>query len=410
MPTTATTQSLGARAKSALPQSLGQFVKAINWPLLATTAALVVCGLTVVYSAVHGRDNFSFNHQVLGVALGLACMLGLWLLDYRVLASLTVPLYIVIVLLILSPLVPGLGVVVNNARNWIKIFGQQIQPAEFAKILTIMGMASMVARYRGKLQSGREYLKCFALMMLPVVCVIMQPDLGTGLVFLAIGFAILFCGGANRWYLAITVICGIAAIICILLLDPILDARLGHDVLLKEYQINRLLVFLNEDLDPTGLGYNLRQAKIAIGSGGWSGAGFMQGTQSSLGFLPEAPTDFIFCVLAEEFGFMGSLSLLVLYALLVLISLQVAFRADAFGALLISGCLGLWVFQILENIGMTCGLMPITGIPLPFMSYGSSFMVVNFCAIGLVLSVHLRTVLDSKPKTGLETGTLRKGL
>ncbi|MDR0459793.1 MAG: rod shape-determining protein RodA, partial [Coriobacteriales bacterium] len=301
-----------------------------------------------------------------------------------------------------SPLIPGLGVEVNGARNWINIFGQQIQPGEFAKLLIIIAMAALVARYRGKLQSGKDYLFCLGVMLLPVFCVVLQPDLGTGLVFLAIGLTMLFVGGANRWWLALTVICGALAIVGILAADPLLDNLVGHDVLIKEYQINRLLVFMNEDLDPAGLGYNLRQAKIAIGSAGFRGAGFMQGTQSSLGFLPEAPTDFIFCVLAEEFGFLGSLALISLYTLLVLISLRTALKADAFGALLIGGGLGMWVFQILENIGMTCGMMPITGIPLPFMSYGSSFMMINFCMVGLIMSVSMRTAWQAMQKPAID--------
>jgi rod shape determining protein RodA len=171
-------------------------------------------------------------------------------------------------------------------------------------------------------------------------------------------------------------------------LDGVLDTAFESDVLIKDYQKNRLLVFLDPSLDPDGAGYNLKQAQIAIGSGGLTGKGLGGATQSALGFLPEAPTDFIFCVLAEEFGFLGSLLLIVLYAALVFVVLRVAFKSyDLYGTLIITGVLGMWIFQIFENIGMTCGLMPITGIPLPFVSYGSSFMLVNFIALGLALSV-----------------------
>jgi rod shape determining protein RodA len=198
----------------------------------------------------------------------------------------------------------------------------------------------------------------------------------------------LFAGGANRRWLLITVVVILAAIIVAFLVDPLLDQMMGHDVFLKEYQKNRLLVFLDEDIDPAGISYNLKQAKIAIGSGGLLGKGLGNATQSGLGFLPEAPTDFIFCVLAEEFGFLGSLGLVILYGLLFLVVFRIAMRSvDPFGALVVMGIVGMWAFQILENIGMTCGLMPITGIPLPFISYGSSFMVVNFIALGLILSV-----------------------
>jgi len=162
----------------------------------------------------------------------------------------------------------------------------------------------------------------------------------------------------------------------------------GHDVLLKDYQKSRLLVFLDNNYDPTGDGYNLKQAKIAIGSGGFLGKGYMNATQSALGYLPESPTDFIFCVLAEEFGFVGSLALIALYALLVYLCYRIAYGAkDLFGTLIVMCITGMWLFQVLENIGMCCGLMPITGIPLPFMSYGTSFMVVNFTLLGLIGSV-----------------------
>jgi rod shape determining protein RodA len=174
----------------------------------------------------------------------------------------------------------------------------------------------------------------------------------------------------------------------VIYLDPILDEAFGRDMLLKDYQMNRLLVFLDETLDPTGAGYNLAQAKIAIGSGGLFGKGLYQATQSTFGFLPEAVTDFIFCVVAEELGFVGCAALLTLYVALIACSFWVAARADDhFGTLIVMGCVGMWVFQILENVGMTCGLMPITGIPLPFVSYGSSFMLTNFMALGLILSV-----------------------
>jgi len=379
-----------------------KILAALNLPLVAVLTALTVLGLLIVASAITGRNDYSMSRQILGVVLGGLALLAFWIVDYRLWSRLTLPLYIVCLLLILTPLIPGLGVEVNGAKNWIMIFGQQIQPGEFAKVLVIILMAALVSRYRGKLQSGKEYLKCLGLLALPVICVALQPDLGTGLVYLAIGLVVLFAGGANRWWLALTVILGATLIVGVLALDPVLDQYFGHDVLIKTYQYNRLMVFLNQDLDPSGLGFNLQQAKIAIGSGGWLGAGYMQGAQAGLGFLPEAPTDFIFCVLAEDFGFVGSLGLIGLYALLIFLSIRIALKAEAFGALLIAGGVGMWIFQILVNIGMTCGLMPITGIPLPFMSYGSSFMIVNFSVVGLICSISTRTAWESQAQAGLE--------
>ncbi|MDR0350461.1 MAG: rod shape-determining protein RodA [Coriobacteriales bacterium] len=377
------------RAVIAPPRSLfSRVIAAVNIPLLIVLIALSAYGLLIVRSATFDSVDFSFNRQLMGVGVGVVLMLVLWRLDYHRLSVLIVPLLVLDFILILSPLLPFIGVTVNGARSWISIFGQQIQPGEPAKIITIVAMAALVAKHRGRLDSGREYLKCLVILVALLLSIMLQPDLGTGLVLFAIGLTIFFTGGVNWKWLAITIFAVALMIALVVYLDPILDAAFGADVLLKDYQMNRLLVFANEDLDPTGAGYNLAQAKIAIGSGGLFGKGLYQSTQSAFGFVPEAVTDFIFCVLAEELGFVGCALLLFLYVALIAISFWVAMRADDhLGTLIVMGCVGMWIFQILENIGMTCGLMPITGIPLPFVSYGSSFMLTNFMALGLILSV-----------------------
>ncbi|MDR2672800.1 MAG: rod shape-determining protein RodA [Coriobacteriales bacterium] len=360
----------------------------LNLPLLLVAAVLVGLGLLAVWSATKSTTAYSFNRQLIGVGVGVVVAVALWRFDYRKLSNLVFPLLAVCVILILSPLLPVIGVMVNGARSWVSLFGQQIQPGELAKIVYILYMAALLARYRGRVDSGLEYLKCFALMMLPVFAIMLQPDMGTGMVLFVIGMAVLFSAGANRRWLLITVGVMLALVVLALLLDGALDSLVGSDVFIRDYQKNRLLVFVDASLDPGGAGYNLQQAQIAIGSGGLFGKGLGNATQSSLGFLPAAPTDFIFCVFAEEFGLFGSLALIALYALLMFLVLRVAFYAfDLYGTLIITGILGMWIFQVLENIGMTCGLMPITGIPLPFFSYGSSFMLVNFVALGLVLSI-----------------------
>jgi len=384
------TPRIETQAQSTLSprRGLKRIVAVANIPLLAIVIALVSLGLLVVWSATIGSEKYSFSHQLLGVLVGVICMLALWRLDYRRFALLTVPLLIFDVLLVLLPHFPVIGVTVNGASSWVLLFGIQFQPGELAKIVTILLLAALVSKYRGRLDSGSEYLKVVGMLVVLILCIMSQPDMGTGLVFVAIGAAILYAGGANRRWLLITVVVILAGIITAFLVDPLLDQVVGHDVFLKEYQKNRLLVFLNEDLDPTGVSYNLKQAKIAIGSGGLIGKGLSNATQSGLGFLPEAPTDFIFCVLAEEFGFLGSIGLLALYGLLFYAIFRIALRTvDPFGSLVIMGIAGMWAFQILQNIGMTCGLMPITGIPLPFISYGSSFMLANFLALGLILSI-----------------------
>jgi rod shape determining protein RodA len=360
----------------------------VNIPFLIVLTLLVAYGLVVVFSAVSADDDYSFTRQLAGVAVGAVIMVVIWSFDYRRLSDYTTVFLIVNIVLILSPHLPVIGVTTMGATSWIDI-GVQIQPGEFAKITVILLDASIMARYGGKLDDVREYLKAVALMLVPFVCIMTQPDLGTGLVYLFIGAVALVVGGARPKYLIITLIIGIALIAAVFLIDEIVKGSTGEYKLLKQYQRDRLLVFLNQDsTDLSDEGYNLKQAMVAIGSGGLFGQGYMQGSQHALGILPEAPTDFIFCVLAEELGFIGVMTLLALYIALVIIGFRIAnASSDMFGLLIVMCIIGMWLFQILENIGMTCGLMPITGIPLPFMSYGSSFMVVNFALLGLMGSV-----------------------
>lgn len=371
------------RAQGRFPWSV------LNVPLLVVVALLTAYGLVVVYSAVSGDEDYNFNRQLLGVAIGLIVMAAVWAFDYRRLSEFTTLLLVVTVVLILSPHLPVIGVTKMGATSWIRL-GMEIQPGEFAKITVILLDASVLARYGGKLDDLREYCKAVLFILAPFVCIMTQPDLGTGLVYLFIGAVALVVGGARPKYLLVTLAIGVGLIALVFVVDEMLLQSTGEYKLLKQYQRNRLLVFMNQDSVEfsDGEAYNLQQAMIAIGSGGVFGQGYMQGTQHALGLLPEAQTDFIFCVLAEELGFVGVITLLALYAALVIIGFRIArASSDMFGILVVMCVVGMWLFQILENIGMTCGLMPITGIPLPFMSYGSSFMVVNFALIGLMGSV-----------------------
>ena len=361
---------------------------AVNIPFLLVVALLVAYGLVVVYSAVSADADYNFTRQLAGVAVGAVVMLLLFAFDYRRLSEYTMLFLIVNVVLILSPHLPVIGVTTMGATSWIDV-GVQVQPGEFAKITVILLDASIMARYNGRLDDLGDYLKAVGLMLVPFACIMTQPDLGTGLVYLFIGAIALVVGGARPKYLLVTLAVGVAAIVAVFLVDEVIKNASGEYKLLKQYQRDRLLVFMNQgSTDLSDEGYNLQQAMIAIGSGGMFGQGYMQGSQHALGILPEAPTDFIFCVLAEELGFVGVITLLALYVALVIIGFRIASASsDMFGVLVVMCVIGMWLFQILENIGMTCGLMPITGIPLPFMSYGSSFMVVNFALLGLMGSV-----------------------
>lgn len=361
--------------------------KYVNPSLLCVVVILAIIGLITQFSATANNADYSFSRQAIGVVVGLILFALVTRIDYRVLSGYTTAFLILNVLLLLSPHLPFIGEEVNGAASWIDI-GVRLQPGEFAKVTVVLLAASIMARYGGRLNDVREYLKALGILLVPVVCVLTQPDLGTGMVYLAIAAFALIAGGAN-WKFLVGTLGAIALLVTALfLIDPLIDGLVGSDVLLKDYQRARLLVFMDSSYNTSSDGYNLQQAMIAIGSGGFFGKGFMQATQSTYGFLPEAPTDFVFCIFAEEFGFVGALVLLVCYLALIIISLRIARQAvDLFGTIMVISIVGMWVFQILENIGMTVGLMPITGIPLPFMSYGSSFMLVNFVMLGLINSV-----------------------
>lgn len=360
----------------------------LNLPFILVIALLVSYGLVILMSAIANDPDYSFTNQLTGVALGVVCMVLVWRFDYRRLSDFTTIFLVVSIVLILSPHIPGLGTDAGmGAKNWIKL-GIQVQPGEFAKITVILLDASIMARYGGRLDDPREYAKALGMMLVPFACIMTQPDLGTGLVYLFIGAVALVVGGARPKYLLITLGLFIVAIVAVFLIDQVIYNSTGEYKLLKQYQRNRLLVFLDPDIDPTGESYNLKQAQIAIGSGGLFGKGLFQGTQHALGILPEPATDFIFCVLAEELGFFGVMVLLALYTALVLICFRIAgASSDLFGMVIVMGVVGMWLFQILENIGMDCGLMPITGIPLPFVSYGATGMVMNFIMLGMIGSV-----------------------
>jgi rod shape determining protein RodA len=358
-----------------------------------------------------------FRRHLLGLAIGVIPLVVAWSIDYRKLYGWVGPLLILDALLIVSPRIPGLGASAKGAQSWLQIGDFRLfQPSEPAKLVTIVVMAAIISQYKGSIDQPRDIMKILGVLAVPLGLILLQPDLGTGLVFVAITAGMLIIGGVSgRWFL----ILGLTAVLIVGALfglntglnkalqrgdyDPAyvaakasgqksaLDAVEDTSVLLKRYQMNRLLVFVDPTLDPTGAGYNLEQSKIAIGSGELSGKGLNESTQGNLNFLPERHTDFIFSVLGEELGFVGALMLLGLYLVLLITALEIAASSrDLFGSLIAAGVISMWTFQILENMGMTIGLMPITGIPLPFMSFGSSFMVTNMAATGMLLSVWTR--------------------
>ena len=352
-------------------------------PLLSVVALLVLYGSVMVQSATSGMGSGDalFRRHLIGLAIGLVPLAAAWLIDYRGFKGWLGPLVLLDALLIISPRIPGLGDTAKGATSWLQVGGFRLfQPSEPAKLVTILIMAIVIAQFKGRLDSPRDVAKVMGFLALPLGLILLQPDLGTGLVFVAITLGMLLIGGMQpRWFLVIALV-GVIGIGVVLQAD-----------LLETYQKNRLLVFVDPSLDPKGAGYNLAQSKIAIGSGGLRGQGLGSGTQGNLNFLPERHTDFIFSVVGEEVGFAGAVVLLGLYLVLLITALEIAAQShDLFGSLIAAGLISMWTFQILENVGMTVGLMPITGIPLPFMSFGSSFMVTNLAGVGMLLSVWSR--------------------
>ncbi|WP_346696100.1 FtsW/RodA/SpoVE family cell cycle protein [Thermophilibacter mediterraneus] len=351
---------------------------------LIPTLLILILSVVTMWSCSLALDEVNFTNHLAGMALGIAAAVVVWRYDYRNLANLTTALFVLACVLMVMPLIPGLGVEGGlGGLGWVRIGPLRFQPSEPGKLVVIALMASACAQYNGKIDSFRDYARLCGTLLVPLV-LIMVTDLGTGLMIFFTGATIIICSGAPRsWVLAtIALIVGVAALVII---TSQID---GIPHVLQEYQLARLTVFLDPEGTATDDGYNLQQAMIAIGSGGLFGKGLGNASQALSGFLPEAETDFIFATFAEQFGFVGSVVLLALFAWMILATILLAMKVEStFSKLVLVGCAALWTFQVLESVGMCIGIMPITGIPLPFMTYGSSSMVTQLMAVGMVQSV-----------------------
>ena len=339
---------------------------------LLLVGMLVVLGLMTVYSA----SVADFRRQLLSLLLGVIAYLVAAALDYRRLERFALPAYGAALLLLLAVHFAGHSAL--GARRWISIAGFPLEPSELSKIVVLVVLARHFAVREGAERKLRTLLGAIALAAPPMVLILLQPDLGTSMVFAAVLVGMLVLGGSSRLHLAALATLAVAA-------APIVP----H--VLHGYQKQRLEIFLNPMSDPLGAGYNLLQARIAVGSGGLTGHGWLHGLQGSLGFVPERATDFIFAVYAEQFGLLGSVLLVALFTALVLrLSWAAAVAPDRLGYLLCAGVAVMICFQVVENIGMNVGLTPIAGIPLPLISFGGSALVANLAALGAVQSVMLR--------------------
>ena len=368
-------------------RSKGGLSELFYLPQLLPALALIIYGLIVIWSASLSIAEASFPRQLFGVALGLVAAIVIWQYDYRTLANLNMALLVFDAILMLLPSVPGLGATAKGMTGWIQIpfIHMRFQPSEPAKLVTIYLMAGLTAQYNGKIETLKDYVKLCAMLCVPFLLILTQPDLGTGLVIFVLGATIIIVGGAKPAWVLITIaiVAAAAAFAIITSMTP------GLPHIFKEYQLNRLIVFVDPSVDPAGDGYNLQQAKIAVGSGGLFGKGIGNATQSGTGFLPEAHTDFVFALLSEEFGFIGATVLLALFATMMISTIMLALKCETmYAKLVLSGIVAMWAFQIFENIGMCIGIMPITGIPLPFISFGSSSMLTQLMSVGMVQSVY----------------------
>lgn len=363
-------------------------IRHLDPTLLFTTLALAAFGSLMVYSATAGKleragvDPATFlKRQLVFVVAGAVILIGVSLFDYRYFRGFAPVIYGFTIVSLLAVL--SFGDTVAGAKRWITFGFFNMQPSELAKIAVIMAVAALLAERKGDLRARDVAIVCAAV-GLPAGLIFLQPDLGTMMVFLFLIAGLLLLGGAKIRHFTML---GLIAIVSIF---AVFQAGL-----VKEYQVDRLTAFLDSTPDQRSEGYNLIQSKIAIASGGLRGRGLQaENTQTSLEYVPEQHTDFIFTAVGEQLGFMGSATVLGLFAFLIWRALRIAAMSrDMFGTLLAGGIAALWAFQVFVNVGMTMGMMPITGIPLPFLSYGGTSLITNFIAVGLLLNVHMRRFL-----------------
>lgn len=364
-------------------------VPRLDWPLLLVAGAIVVIGTLLVWSATSTNDVLTGGQQtaylrkhLINVAIGVFLMLGVMVTDHRIVRLLAPLLYLGSIAGLVLVLV--MGSTINGSRSWLLIGGMSVQPSEFAKLAVVVAMALVVAERveaaGGRRVRGLDVLLMLAIAGLPAGLIMLQPDLGTMLVLSATVFGLIAISGAPRRYLTGLVLAAVGAAVGAVTMG-----------VLKPYQLDRFLAFIDPSLDPRGAGYNTTQARIAIGNGGLTGQGLFDGSQTRSGFVPEQHTDFIFTVAGEELGLLGAGLLIALFGVLLWRALAIALDArDMFGRLAAAGICCWFAFQAFQNIGMCLGIMPVTGVPLPLVSYGGSSMFASLMAIGLLQNIAMR--------------------
>jgi rod shape determining protein RodA len=364
-------------------------IRHIDWFLIVLALALSGVGLLLLYSATSqtlrqdGLDPFTrVNKQAFTIGLGGLVALLMVSFDYRFLKIYAGFVYLMSILALVLVRIPGLGATdsTGTAQRWFEIAGLQITPSEFTKLALIVMLAAVLSRIRTPEPSLGDVVKVLILSILPLVLVFLQPDIGTSIGITAIVVGMLIVAGTRLRHLMVLSIIGIIAIVFVFQTGAI-----------EDFQRQRILVFLDPASVSSDVRYNLDQSLIAVGSGGMFGKGYLKGSQTNLDYVPEQHTDFIFTVAGEEFGFIGAMALLALFALLLYRAIRIAWLAkDPFGTYIAAGIATMFAIQMFVNIGMVIGIMPITGIPLPFLSYGGTSILVSFAAIGLLENIHMR--------------------
>jgi len=363
--------------------------RGLHWPSLFLMTGLCAFGVMVIYSATHTSESADLRNaavqQAAWVGLGLVCFFLLSFSDYHRWVAQGWFWFAAGLFLLL--LVLAFGREVNGAKSWIRLGPVGFQPAEVMKLAFLAGACALLVSLRERMEQFRTVLALVGLALIPVILILRQPDLGSAAVFMPMCFGLLFAGGTRLRYLLIPAGAGLAAVLAIY----IYVGQMGKELpFLKTYQNNRIRTFFDPNLDPLGAGWTIRQSIIAIGSGGVSGKGYLRGDQNLYGFLPKniAYNDFIFSVLGEEWGFFGGAALILGQAGLLLCIAWIGWHAPDFpGRLLAGGILGMLFTHFFINVGMTIKVVPITGIPLPFVSYGGTFLAVCMAAMGLMQSI-----------------------
>ena len=351
--------------------------KNIEWSILVCTVLLMVIGLIALFSATQSTEYDEFKKQILWIGISIPFIIMFTLIDYETIAKASPIFYAVLIILLIGVLFTK---PINGATNWYSFGSFSLQPAEFSKVFVIillaLVMSKIVAKGKKEISRPTRLLLLIAIIGVPVLLIIKQPDYGTALAFCVAFILMLFVAGIDKKYI-------IAGFLIVAISLPLL-----YFFILPDHAKKRIEVFLNQDLDPRGAGYNLTQSKLAIGAGELLGMGLLKGNQTQLGYLSPKTTDFIFSVIGEEMGFVIAASIVILYVVLITKAMFVAKTAkDNLGSFIAMGIAGIFLFHMTENIGMTIGLLPITGVPLPFVSYGGSSLLSNLIMIAILLNI-----------------------